>query len=149
MLALASEAASAVDGNRSRLIGLPILLLDVPIRNEAEFVFVDSLATAATEVLATVPTTDQATLRRLRDRLRPQVDDLDQGSRGDESGASARSASALTNLQRSGYPTHVASVGAASAFGKRTFAGRDFEPHSAPNGRHSRELAVADRNWRR
>ena len=59
VLALASEAASAVGGNRPRLIGLPMLLLDVPIRNEAEFVFVGSLAAAATEVLATVPTADQ------------------------------------------------------------------------------------------
>jgi ATP-dependent helicase/nuclease subunit B len=99
VLALASEAASAVGGNRPRLIGLPMLLLDVPIRNDAEFVFVDSLAAAATEVLATVPTADQPTLRRLRDRLRAQIEDLDDGSGGDEGGASSTSASALTNLQ--------------------------------------------------
>jgi len=49
VLALASEAASAVGGNRPRLIGLPMLLLDVPIRNEAEFVFVDLLTAATTE----------------------------------------------------------------------------------------------------
>jgi hypothetical protein len=36
VLALATDAASAVGGNRPRLIGLPMLLLDVPIRNEAE-----------------------------------------------------------------------------------------------------------------
>ena len=100
VLALASEAASAVGGNRPRLIGLPMLLLDVPIRNEAEFVLVDLLTAAATEVLATVPTADQATLRHLRDRLRAQIDDLDQRSVGDESGASTTSASALANLQR-------------------------------------------------
>jgi hypothetical protein len=52
VLALASEAASAAGGNRPRLIGLPMLFLDVPIRNDAEFVFVDTLAAAATEVLA-------------------------------------------------------------------------------------------------
>jgi ATP-dependent helicase/nuclease subunit B len=63
VLALAFEAASAASGNRPRLIGLPMLLLDAPIRNEAEFVFVDLLTAAATEVLATVPTADQATLR--------------------------------------------------------------------------------------
>ena len=100
MLALASEAASAVGGNRPRLIGLPTLLLDVPIRNEAEFVFVESLTAAATEVLATVPTADQATLRRLRDRLHAQIEDLDLRSVGDEIGASSTSVSALTNLQR-------------------------------------------------
>ena len=83
VLALASEAASSVSGHRPRLIGLPMLLLDVPIRNEAEFVFVDLLAAAATEVLATVPTADQATLRRLRDRLRAQIENLELRSVGD------------------------------------------------------------------
>ena len=68
VLALASEAASAGGGNEPRLIGLPMLLLDVPIRNEAEFVFFDWLTAAATEVLAKVPSSDQATLRRLRGR---------------------------------------------------------------------------------
>jgi hypothetical protein len=52
VLALASHAAS------------------VPIRSEAECVFVESLQAATTDVLTTVPTADQATLRRLRDRLR-------------------------------------------------------------------------------
>ena len=65
-----------------------MLLLDVPIRKEAELVFVDWLTAAATEVLATVPTADQPTLRRLRDRLRAHIEDLDQGSVGGESGAS-------------------------------------------------------------
>ena len=69
VLALATDAASAVGGNRPRLIGLPMLLLDVPIRNEAEFAFVRTLAAAATEVLATVPAADQLTLGRLRDQL--------------------------------------------------------------------------------
>jgi ATP-dependent helicase/nuclease subunit B len=100
VLALASEAASAVGGNKPRLIGLPMLLLDVPIGNDAELIFVDSLAAAATEVLATVPTADQPTLRRLRNRLRAQIDDLDQGSVDDQSTTSSTSASALTNLQR-------------------------------------------------
>jgi ATP-dependent helicase/nuclease subunit B len=101
VLALASEGASAaVGGNRPRLIGLPMLLLDVPIRNEAEFVFVESLAAATTEVQATAPTADQATLRRLSDRLRAQIEDLDLRSVSDEIGASSTSVSALTNLQR-------------------------------------------------
>ena len=100
VLSLASEAASAVGGNRPRLIGLPTLILDVPIGNEAEFVFVQSLTAAATEVLATVPSADQATLRRLRDRLGAQIEDLDLRSVGDEIGASSTSVSALTNLQR-------------------------------------------------
>ena len=72
----------------------------MPIGNDAELIFVDSLAAAATEVLATVPTADQPTLRRLRNRLRAQIDDLDQGSVDDQSTTSSTSASALTNLQR-------------------------------------------------
>ena len=72
----------------------------MPIGNEAEFVFVESLTAAATEVLATVPSADQATLRRLRDRLDAQIEDLDLRSVGDEIGASSTSVSALTNLQR-------------------------------------------------
>jgi ATP-dependent helicase/nuclease subunit B len=100
VLSLASEAASGVGGNRPQLIGLPTLLLDVPIRNEAESVFVESLTTATTDVLATVPSADQATLRRLRDRLRAQIEDLELRSVGDEIGASTTSVSALTNLQR-------------------------------------------------
>ena len=65
VLALASEVASAVAGKRPRLIGLPMLLLDVPVRNEAELVLVDLLTAAAAEVLATVPSADQASLRHL------------------------------------------------------------------------------------
>ena len=98
VLALASEAASAVGGNRPRLVGLPLLLLDVPIRNEAEFVLIDLLTATATDVLATAPTADQATLRRLRDRLHAQIDDLDVRSVGDEIGASS------TNRERSHQP---------------------------------------------
>ena len=50
VLALATDAASAVGGDRPRLIGLPMLLLDVPIRDEAELAFVRILAAAANEV---------------------------------------------------------------------------------------------------
>ena len=95
VLSLASEAASAVGGGRPRLIGLPTLFLDVPIGNEAEFAFVESLTAAATEVLATVPSADQATLRRLRDRLGAHIEDLDLRSVGDEIGDSSTSVSAL------------------------------------------------------
>jgi hypothetical protein len=56
VLAFANEAASAVNGERLRLVGLPILLLDVPIGNEAELSFIHSLAVATPEVSATAPT---------------------------------------------------------------------------------------------
>jgi ATP-dependent helicase/nuclease subunit B len=99
VLALATDAASAVGGNRPRLVGLPMLLLDVPIRDEAEFAFVRTLAAAATEVLATVPAADQLTLGRLRDRLCMQIENLDEMPVGDEVAASSTRASALANLQ--------------------------------------------------
>jgi ATP-dependent helicase/nuclease subunit B len=100
VLTLASEAAGAVSGNMPRLIGLPTLLVDMPIRNDAELVLVELLAAAASEVVAIVPTADQPTLRRLRDRLHAQVEDLDEGSIGEESGDSPTRASSLTNLER-------------------------------------------------
>ena len=100
VLALASEAASAVGDKRSRLVGIPTLLLDVPIESEAELVFVHSLVEVTAEVLATVPAADQSTLGRLRDRLRAEIEDLDRETIGDEEDASRTDASALANLQR-------------------------------------------------
>ena len=100
MLALATEAARAAGTSPHRLVGLPILLLDVPIGNEAEFVFVRALAAAATEVLATVPAADQPTLGRLRDRLPMQIEQSDEVPFRDERTTSATSTSALSNLQR-------------------------------------------------
>ena len=100
ILALASEVASAVGGNRPRVIGLPMLLLDVTIGSEAELVFVHSLAAAVTEILATAPAADQSTLGRLRDRLRMEIEDLDRETVGGESDVSWTDASALANLQR-------------------------------------------------
>jgi ATP-dependent helicase/nuclease subunit B len=112
VLALATDAASAVGGNRPRLIGLPMLLLDVPIRDEAEFAFVRSLAEAATEVLVTVPAADQLTLGRLRDRFCMQVENLDERPVGDEVAASSTRANALANLQRRLFKEEEGSVDA-------------------------------------
>jgi RecB family exonuclease len=100
VLALASEATSAVGDNKPRLSGMPTLLLDAPIESEAELVFVHSLVEVATEVLATAPTADQSTLGRLRDRLRMEIEDLDREIIGDEKDATWRGASALANLHR-------------------------------------------------
>ena len=112
VLALATDAASAVGGNRPRLIGLPMLLLDVPMRDEAELAFVRALAAAATEVLATVPAADQLTLGRLRDRLCMQVENLDETPVGDEVAASCTSANALANLQHRLFKEEEGSVDA-------------------------------------
>jgi RecB family exonuclease len=99
VLAFATEAASAVSTNRHRLVGLPMLWLDLPIGGEADLVFLRALAAATTEVLATVPAADHPTLGRLRDRLCMQIENLDEPPFGDEGAASASSMSVLANLQ--------------------------------------------------
>jgi ATP-dependent helicase/nuclease subunit B len=111
VLALATDAASVVGGNKPRLIGLPMLLLDVPIRNEAEVAFVGALAAAATEVLATVSAADQLTLSLLRDELIVQVENLDERPVGNEVASSTR-ANALANLQRRLFKEEERSVDA-------------------------------------
>jgi hypothetical protein len=67
-----------------------VLSLDMPIRNEAELVFVHSLAEAAPELLATAPA----------ERLRVEIEDLDRESAGNESDVFWMSASGLEKLQR-------------------------------------------------
>lgn len=99
VLELASEAVSAPTGESSRLIGLPTLLLDVPISNEAESVFVHSLASGAPEVLATAPTADERTLRHLRD-LCAHIEDLNLKPGGSEGEPSSTTGNSLVNLQR-------------------------------------------------
>jgi ATP-dependent helicase/nuclease subunit B len=76
VLQLATDSMSA--SHRHRLIGLPTLLLDVPISTEAELAFVTALAAAIPGMLATIPAADAATLVRFRDRLGFNVEDLDQ-----------------------------------------------------------------------
>ena len=72
VLALASEGARA-----HQFSGLPLLLLDVPVRSEAELVFLRTLAANAPEIFATVPAADRPTLARLEDDLGWRVEDLD------------------------------------------------------------------------
>jgi ATP-dependent helicase/nuclease subunit B len=100
VLALAAEAASASGADLHHLIGLPLLLLDVPIGSEAELAFVRALAAATAEVVATVPAMDQRTLSQLRDRLGMQIENLDEVSLSERGTESATSGSALANLQR-------------------------------------------------
>ena len=98
VLAFATEAINAMSGERHHLAGLPVLLLDVAITNEAELSFIHSLALAAPDVLATAPTADEPTVSRLRERLSMQVDDLDQETNSDD--GTSTSAPAIENLQR-------------------------------------------------
>ena len=99
VLMLATEAAGCAGPDRHRLIGFPMLFLDVPLGSEAEVAFVRALATAAPEVLATVPTGDEPTLRRIRAGLGMQIENLDDASSGDN-GVAAAGTGTLSDLQR-------------------------------------------------
>jgi ATP-dependent helicase/nuclease subunit B len=99
VLALAAEAASVAGAGQHRLVGLPMLLLDVPITNQAELAFIGALAAPARELLVTVPAADQSTLSRVRHQLRIHIENLDEKPSGDEGDISASYPSALRNLQ--------------------------------------------------
>jgi ATP-dependent helicase/nuclease subunit B len=101
VLQLAAEALSTPQ--RHRLIGLPTLLLDVPISTEAEVAFVTALAAAAPAILATIPAADAATLGRLSNRLGFNVEDIDRQVTADPGSAST---GALARLQRHLFNEH-------------------------------------------
>jgi ATP-dependent helicase/nuclease subunit B len=98
-LAIAAETAADRSTTTRRLMQLPMLLLDVPIASKAELDLVATLCSSASEILATVPAADQPTLARLRDGLRFEIEDLDQGPSAGVNGGNDRSGS-LTRLQR-------------------------------------------------
>jgi RecB family exonuclease len=100
VLALATEVASVGGVSQHRFVGLPLLLLDVPIAREAELAFIGALVAPSSELLVTVPAADRSTLSRLRDQLRIQIENLDEKPSDDEGHASASYPSALRNLQR-------------------------------------------------
>ena len=99
VLMLATEAAGRAGPDRHRLIGFPMLFLDVPLGSEAEVAFVRALATAAPEVLATAPAGDEPTLGRIRAGLGMQIENLDDAPLGDN-GVAAAGTGTLSNLQR-------------------------------------------------
>jgi RecB family exonuclease len=98
VLACASEAAGASGRGLHRLVGLPLLLLDVPIGTEAELVFVRALATVGNEVLATEPAADQPTLDRLRG-LGVPIENLDETPASNGAARSQAQRNALAHLQ--------------------------------------------------
>jgi ATP-dependent helicase/nuclease subunit B len=99
VLALATASVDSPGSNLHRLIGLPMLLVDVSLGSEAELAFVRALATAAPEVLATAPTGDEPTLSRIRTGLGMQIENLDDAPLGDN-GVAAAGTGTLSNLQR-------------------------------------------------
>ncbi|MDH3212896.1 MAG: PD-(D/E)XK nuclease family protein [Myxococcales bacterium] len=65
VFALAAEAAREAEAGRP-LLGLPTLLLDVPLATGAERALVEAIAARAPDVLATVPAGDAATRAQLQ-----------------------------------------------------------------------------------
>lgn len=66
MLAIAAAAVRGDSIPSSRLVGLPLLLLDVPITTESEFEFISALITTAPSLLATIPSGDDETRARFQ-----------------------------------------------------------------------------------
>jgi len=81
----------------SRLLGLPLLLLDVPVTSRAELAFVRAVALAAPEVLATIPAADELTISLICEALCVQAEDLDHVQ---ESEGIAAPIGTLSSLQR-------------------------------------------------
>jgi ATP-dependent helicase/nuclease subunit B len=98
MLAIAAETAADCSTTTRRLMQLPMLLLDVPIASKVELDLLATLRSSASEILATVPIADEPTLARLRDGLRFEIEDLDEGASPAVSGGNDRSGS-LARLQ--------------------------------------------------
>ena len=74
---LGLAAGAIARKQRHRLIGLPTLLLDVPVRTEAEFAFLSAFVSATGEVLGTIPAGDVVTLSRFRAQSGFEILDLD------------------------------------------------------------------------
>jgi hypothetical protein len=110
VLALAAEGIRA-----HRLSGLPLLMVDVPIANDAELAFLRMLAGEAPEILATVPTADASTLKRILVDLEWPIEDLDRGAGAAET--------ALENLQRNLFGQSAGPVAASGGTGVEIFSG--------------------------
>jgi hypothetical protein len=78
ILAIATETAADLSPVAQRWSRLPMLLLDLPIANQAELSFIAALRSQAPEMLATAPAADEPTISRLREKLQFEIEDLDQ-----------------------------------------------------------------------
>jgi RecB family exonuclease len=113
---------------RHPLLGLPTLLLDVPVETEAEAALVATLAERAPELLVTVPAGDAATLARLRDVPDLQVETV-------ASGAGARAAGAAG-------PATPGEADACPAGALARLQAHLFEEAAPPAGRLDDEVVV-------
>lgn len=120
-----------------RLVGLPLLLHDVAIRNEQESNFVDALIRAAPDALVTVPSGDSATIARVRNSV-PLIEDVDPARSQDDDDPTAEPPSTLRNLQRNLFVEQPISASGAA----RERSDGEVEVFSAPGeGRECVEIA--------
>jgi hypothetical protein len=117
----AGVLALATDGARAhRLATLPLLMVDVPIANDAELAVLRALADEAPEILATVPTADTPTLKRILVDLEWPIEDQDQASTTGESRAGETT---LENLQRNLFSRSARPIAADRDTGVDIFSG--------------------------
>src|SRR6516165_6134989 len=94
-------AAAAVTnpGCRHQLLGLPTLLLDVPLTTASEIALVRALCARSPEMLVTVPAMDSVTLARLRSDLGADIVDTDSPDASPQ-GLEQKENGSLSRLQR-------------------------------------------------
>jgi hypothetical protein len=86
-----AAAAAANQSCRHRLVGLPTLLLDVPVTTASDLALVRALCSRTPEMLVTAPANDAIMLARLRTGLETEIVDLDSHPvRIDKGGSLAR-----------------------------------------------------------
>src|SRR6516165_8698164 len=94
-----AAAAATNPGCRHQLLGLPTLLLDVPLTTASEIALVRALCARSLETLVTVPAMDAVTLARLRSDLGADIVDLDSPDASPQ-GLKQKESGSLSRLQR-------------------------------------------------
>jgi hypothetical protein len=80
------------------MLGLPTLLLDVPLTTASDIALVRALCSRSPDMLVTAPANDAVTLARLRSGLGAEIVDLD--SAASQPGLNHRENGSLLRLQR-------------------------------------------------
>jgi hypothetical protein len=108
VLALAANAAMD-PACKHQLLGLPTLLLDVPLTTASDIALVRALCSRSPDVLVTVPANDAVTFARLRPGLGAEIFDLD-SSAASQPGLGQQDNGSLLRLQRHIFNDAVAAL---------------------------------------
>jgi hypothetical protein len=98
VLRLAASAATD-PGYKHQLLGLPTLLLDVPLTTASDIALVRALCSRSPDMLVTVPANDAVTFARLRSGLGAEIVDLGSGA-ASQPGLRQQENGSLLRLQR-------------------------------------------------